>query len=149
MMDVVALQSILMTFGQLDNDMRDEISIVIHSATYYDGLSNDPINGYLNVHDHDSVAIDYIYKDAIKTITMQFAKIIFNNVILKPRMVITFGYDAVSEIYDITIEDHDGECLMVKTDRPDVTFPMNSIQIVASHNILKIIKSIFTEMNLE
>ena len=129
--------------------MRNETSIMIHSATYYDALNNDPINGYLYVQDHDSVAINYIYKDTIKTMLIRFAKIVFNNVILKTGMNITFGYDTVSEIYDITIEDHDGECLMVKTDRPDVTFPMNSIQIVANHNILNIIKTIFTEMDLE
>ena len=128
--------------------MYNETFITVHSAAYYDS-SNAIINGTLNVSDQDSVVIDYICDGEVKKLTIPYAKVTFNNVILKHGMIISFGYDTTSEVYSITVEDYDGECLMVKTDRPDVTFPMNSIQIVASHNILKIIKSIFTEMNLE
>ena len=128
--------------------MYNETFITVHSAAYYDS-SNAIINGTLNVSDQDSVVIDYICDGEVKKLTIPYAKVTFNNVILKHGMIISFGYDTTSEVYSITVEDYDGECLMVKTDRPDVTFPMNSIQIVASHNILNIIKSIFTEMNLE
>lgn len=123
--------------------MYNETYITIHSAAYYD-CSNTLISGTLNVSDHDSVVIDYICNGEVKKITVPYAKITFNNVILKHGMIISFGYDTTSEVYSITVEDYDGECLMVKTDRPDVMFPLHDgVQIASKNHILEIIKQLF------
>ena len=127
--------------------MYNETFITVHSAAYYD-CSNTIINGYLNVCDHDSVVIDYICNGEVKKITVPYAKITFNNVILKHGMIISFGYDPETDIYDIIIEEEDGTCLMAKTNRPDVMFPMHSgIQIAAKNHIHEIIKQLFSELH--
>ena len=127
--------------------MYNETFITVYSAAYYDS-SNALINGTLNVSDQDSVVIDYICDGEVKKITVPYAKITFNNVILKHGMIISFGYDSTSEVYSITVEDYDGECLMVKTDRPDVMFPLHDgVQIASKNHILEIIKQLFDELH--